>query len=212
MALAKKSDRDTETVAVYQDEIHTGSVAGLGSVSAKASVGLPLVSDPGSNTFRLAVAGYTARGVSVSWTHEVGPSFMTSVALELGSALERGSTPLVEANLKSGVAHVMQPALRAEVKGRIERSGTKYRVQYRWQPEATLDSVDSFNNALDEAYLSCSLKQKLWTGHRLQGVDAVLEATNLLEEGYQPMMGPDGQTLILAQVPRTVQAGLSFSF
>ena len=72
--------------------------------------------------------------------------------------------------------------------------------------------MDRFDDPSDQAYLSCSLRQKLWTGHRLQGIDAVLEATNLLEEGYQPMVAADGQTLILAQAPRALQAGLSFSF
>ena len=150
--------------------------------------------------------------MSMSWTHEVGAAFVTDVALELGSALERTSTPLIGVNLDTGLTHTIEPALRAQAKGHIARTGTNYKVQYRWQPGATLDSVDSFNNALDQAYLSCSLKQKLWAGHRLQGIDAVLEATNLLEEGYQPMVEPDGQTLILAQVPRNLQAGLSFSF
>ena len=75
-----------------------------------------------------------------------------------------------------------------------------------------MDTVDAYNVKIDSAYLSCRLKQKLWSGHRLQGLDAVLEATNLLEEGYQPMLGSDGRTLILAQVPRTLQAGLAFSF
>lgn len=212
LALARRSGKDTETIAIYQDMIRTGSVAGLGVVSAKNAATIPQVSDLGSNTFRLSLSGYTARGASMSWTHEVGPALMTTVAVELGSALQRSPAPLVQANLDSELKHMAKPALRAEARGRVERTGTNYRVQYRWQPETTLDSVDPFNNALDQAYLSCSLRQKLWIGRRLQGVDAVLEATNLLEDGYQPMVGPDGQTLILAQVPRTIQAGLSFSF
>ena len=32
------------------------------------------------------------------------------------------------------------------------------------------------------------------------------------KQGYQPVLAPDGQTLILAQVPRAIQGGLSFNF
>jgi hypothetical protein len=41
---------------------------------------------------------------------------------------------------------------------------------------------------------------------------AVVEATNLLEQGYQPVLAPDGHTLFLAQVPRAIQCGLAFNF
>jgi hypothetical protein len=36
--------------------------------------------------------------------------------------------------------------------------------------------------------------------------------TNLLAQGYQPFLSADGHTLFLAQSPRTIQAGLSFTF
>ena len=211
-ALSRKSGRDTETILVYRDMLRTGSIAGLGVVGEKAIAALPLVVDSGSNTFHMATNGYTAHGVGLSWTHEVGAALTKNVALEMGSALEAGQAPLTEFGVASGLTHGTEPSIRVDVRGQIDRTGTRYQVQYRWQPQATLDSVDAFNNALDQAYLSCSLRQKLWSGRRLQGVDAVMEATNLLEEGYQPMVGPDGQTLMLAQVPRTMQAGLSFSF
>ena len=135
-----------------------------------------------------------------------------SVTAEVGSALQTRGVPLSLANLDDQLEVRMEPAFDAAVDGRVLHTGTTYRVQYRWQPAATVDTVDAYNVKVDSAYLSCRLKQKLWSGHRLQGLDAVLEATNLLEEGYQPMLGSDGRTLILAQVPRTLQAGLTFSF
>jgi hypothetical protein len=39
-----------------------------------------------------------------------------------------------------------------------------------------------------------------------------VEATNLLEQGYQPVLAPDGHTLFLAQVPQAIQGGLAFNF
>ena len=42
--------------------------------------------------------------------------------------------------------------------------------------------------------------------------EATIDVTNLLAEGYRPFLSADGRTLYLAQSPRTIRAGLSFSF
>ena len=71
----------------------------------------------------------------------------------------------------------------------------------------------AYNASPEEAYLSFYLRQRLWCGRLLpQGLDAVVEATNLLEQGYQPVLAPDGHTLFLAQVPQAIQGGLAFNF
>jgi hypothetical protein len=44
------------------------------------------------------------------------------------------------------------------------------------------------------------------------GLEATIDVTNLLAEGYQPFLSADGRTLYLAQSPRMVRAGLSFTF
>jgi hypothetical protein len=73
--------------------------------------------------------------------------------------------------------------------------------------------VNAYNASPNEAYLSFYLRQRLACGHFLpNGMDAVVEATNLLEQGYQPVLAPDGRTLFLAQVPRAIQGGLAFNF
>lgn len=86
-------------------------------------------------------------------------------------------------------------------------------MEYRWQPVNTLTQVNAYNVMPEEAYLTFYVRQRLWSGRMLpQGLDAVVEATNLLEEGYQPVLSPDGQTLVLAQVPRAIQGGIAFNF
>ena len=212
LAVSHVVGSDIETLAVYEDDLPVGALQGGGGLAAREFAGLPILSDASTGTFRIAVGGYTAHGMSVSWTHSITPALAASLAADLGSALVHGAEPLTLASLQSSVRAHLSPALSATVHGRIAHSGTSFRAQYRWQPSATLDTVDSFNTVQNQAYLSCYLRQKLWSGRRLQGVNAVVEATNLLEEGYQPMLGPDGETLFLAQVPRTLQAGLSFNF
>lgn len=212
IALAHHDSENIEGLAIYQDSLQVAPLEGLGASGALPFAGLPVLADTATGNFRIAARGYTARGVRASWTHQLTPAVHTSVVAELGSALLTKGTPLSIENLGNGLEVRIEPVIDAALDGRILRTGTIYQVQYRWQPTATADTVDPYNTKVDTAYLSCSLKQKLWSGHRLQGLDAVLEATNLLEEGYKPMLGPDGQTLILAQAPRALQAGLAFSF
>jgi hypothetical protein len=44
------------------------------------------------------------------------------------------------------------------------------------------------------------------------GLEATIDVTNLLAQGYRPFLSADGRTLYLAQAPRTIQGGLSFTF
>ncbi len=212
LAASHTVENDTQTVSVYIDTLPFVALQGGGNLNARELAGLPVAADVSTGTFRIAVHGYTAHGVSFSWTHSLTPALATTFGMDLGSALARGAAPLALGNIEAGVHTRVSPAISASLHGTSARTGTSFRAVYRWQPAGTLNAVNVYNAAPEQAYLSCLLRQKLWSGRRLQGVNAVIEATNLLEEGYQPMVGPDGETWFLAQVPRTLQAGLSFSF
>ena len=212
LAISKTDDRDTATVAIYQDSLPVEALQGTGILTANEIAGLPVIADASTGTFHMAVAGYTGRGVSVSWTRVLAPALAACVEADLGTALVRNDAALTIAHPERGLATRTIPAVSATLHGTLARTGTSFRAQYRWQQTGAVDEVNAYNVASEQAYLSMFLRQRLWSGHRLQGLDAVLEATNLLEEGYQPMVGPDGETLFLAQVPRALQAGLSFSF
>jgi hypothetical protein len=57
------------------------------------------------------------------------------------------------------------------------------------------------------------VRQSLRLGNLLPpGLDATIDVTNLLAQGYRPFLSDDGQMLFLAQAPRTIQAGLAFTF
>jgi hypothetical protein len=212
IAISRKSPRGISTVAVYQDSLPLTALQGLGQISATELKGLPLLADSRSGTFQMAGPGYTAKGFSASYTRTLTPGVSACVQAEFGTALLRGQAEVSLSEASSGLHPGLVPALSATVHGRVRRTGTAIRAGYRWQPSASVDLVNAYNAFDNEAYLSLSLRQKLWAGHRLQGLDAIVEASNLLEEGYQPMVGPDGQTLFLAQVPRSMQAGLAFNF
>ncbi len=99
------------------------------------------------------------------------------------------------------------------LKGDLKRSRTSIRASYRWQPGTMVTAIDPYGALSDEAYLSCFLRQRLRLGSWLpSGLDATIDVTNLMAQGYRPFLSADGHTLYFAQAPRTVQAGLSFTF
>ncbi len=109
-------------------------------------------------------------------------------------------------------AHASQAATIA-VKGHLTGAGTRVRASYRWQPSKLVTAVDPFSGFSDQAFLSCMLRQPIHLrGAFPKGMDATIDVTNLLAQGYRPFISADGQTLYFAQSPRTIQAGLSFSF
>jgi hypothetical protein len=175
-----------------------------------------MIEDPTTGTFHLATAGYSGRGLSGSVMQPLTPSLSLWGEYDLGTALtmnpgEDGMPTLAE--LQSNLQARTTQAASVAVRGKILRSGTALKAEYRWQPARSLTQVNAYNTTDEEAYLSFYLRQRLHCGRLLpQGLDAVVEATNLLEQGYQPVLAPDGHTLFLAQIPRAVQGGLAFNF
>jgi hypothetical protein len=87
------------------------------------------------------------------------------------------------------------------------------RAAYHWQPSRLVTAVNPYAAFSDQAYLSFYLRQAIRLGKLLPpGLDATVDITNLLAQGYRPFLSADGETLFLAQSPRTAQAGLAFTF
>jgi hypothetical protein len=198
--------------SAYVDRMSYGAIGGSGLMNGTSLQLANAIADPTTGTFELGGPGYGARGVSVSMMQTLTPALSAWMEYDLGTAL-RGDGDLVMTNLADGMTPHTASAASVALRGKIVRSGTALRVEYRWQPFDTLTQVNAYNAMPEEAYLTFYVRQRLWSGRMLpQGLDAVVEATNLLEEGYQPVLAPDGQTLVLAQVPRAIQGGLSFNF
>lgn len=216
IAVSQKMGSRVVTVSVYDDHLNDDSIGGSGAMDMKSEQGLALVADPTTETFRLATGSYGARGMSVGMTQTMTPALSASVEYDLGTAMERArdgqdlqTLAAAAAQLRAKTAQAMTVMLR----GQILRTGTAVRAEYRWQPLDSLTQVNAYNATPNEAYLSFYLRQRLACGRFLpNGLDAVVEATNLLEQGYQPVLAPDGHTLFLAQVPRAIQGGLAFNF
>lgn len=212
ISVSKKLGNRVVTGSMYTDRFAYGTIGGSGVMSAATLQDAVVVADPTTGTFEVAAPGYSGRGLSASMMQPLTPALSAWMEYDLGTALHSDGG-LVLASLGQGVTPGTTQAASVALRGKIVHSGTALKVEYRWQPLRTLTQVNAYNSTPEEAYLSFYVRQRLWCGRLLpQGMDAVVEATNLLEQGYQPAIAPDGHTLVLAQVPRAIQGGLAFNF
>jgi len=212
LTVSRKLGSRVVSASAYIDRVAYGAIVGSGLMSGPSLQLANAVADPTTGTFEVGGPGYAARGLSVSMMQTLTPALSAWVEYDLGTAL-RSNGDMVLTDLSDGMTPQTEAAASVALRGKIVRSGTSLKAEYRWQPANTLTQVNAYNVMPEEAYLTFYVRQRLWSGNILpQGLDAVVEATNLLEQGYQPVLAPDGQMLILAQAPRAIQGGLSFNF
>ncbi len=213
VSVSKKMGSRVMSASGYVDRVNEDSVGGSGVLDMKAEQGMALVADPVTGTFQLATGSFAGRGMSVSLEQSLTPLLKASVQYDLGTAMERERDLVALAQAAAELHAQAAQAVTVMLNGKIVRSGTNVRAEYRWQPQETLTQVNTYNSDPNGAYLTFYVRQRLACGRFLpNGMDAVVEATNLLEQGYQPVLAADGHTLFLAQVPRSIQAGLAFNF
>ena len=223
VSLGRKVGRGQVQVAVYRDVLQRVAVAGGGSLSASdmssatadsVSRSNGIIADSTTDSFRLLATGYTAQGINLMATQPLGQHMWAAVEYSTGSGLANGTAGT--ATLPSAVGGLRECAAQSAtvaLKGTLDRSGTKIRAVYRWQPHGLVTPVDAYREFSDQAFLSFRVWQPIrWEGVLPPGLEASVDVTNLLAQGYQPFISSDGRTLFLAQSPRTLQAGLSITF
>ncbi len=201
VSVAKKTGQGMVRAAVYQDALTAPAVSGVGAPGAATMAAEAMVADATTGTFRMLGPSYNSRGVGLSVMEPITQSAWASAEYDTGDALTAELHP------------VRSQAAMASVEGRFVQSGTTIRVAYRWQPQGTVTAVNQYGPEADQPYLSFYLRQPLHCRRLLSNrLEAVVDVTNLLAQGYQPFLSEDGRTLLLAQSPRTVRGGLAFTF
>jgi hypothetical protein len=217
---SRKAGPGLVQISYYRDSLDRVAVSGGGALAA---ADIQQTVQPGSNgivadsvtgNFRFLSGGFKSQGVNVTLSEPLSSTMWVAVEYATGAGLAAKdgavmSLPTASTDLAPQLAQTATIALR----GRVVRSGTRIRASYRWQPARLVTAVDPYASFGDQAYFSCHLRQALRLGSLLPaGLDATVDVTNLMAQGYRPFLSADGRTLFLAQSPRTVQAGLAFTF
>ncbi|HEX3569608.1 MAG TPA: TonB-dependent receptor [Acidobacteriaceae bacterium] len=209
LALSRKIGEGKMEAAVYRDSTDHAEVSGVGAVSAADPIsGMGrLVVDSQTNTFRFLGTGYTTEGVRVSFSEPLMDGLWAALEYASGSGLALSKTSDTELHPEGG------DEITGSLRAQVTRTGTKVKASYRWQPRHIVTPVDPYGSGANRGYLSFYMRQPVHLTNKLPvGLDLTVDVSNLLAEGYRPFLSADGRTLYLASSPRTLQAGLSFTF
>jgi hypothetical protein len=218
IAVSRKAGDGVIQAALYHDAVEHPEIAGAGALNAAdmlAGAGSSgVVVDTATDTFRFLGTAYTTNGISLALSEPLTQNVSAALQYDRGSALSvQNANPEGLAQAGASLHAEDCGALTAALKARVQRTGTRVRAAYRWQPEHTVTAVNPYAALSDQGYLSFYVRQAMRWGDKLPpGLEATIDVTNLLAEGYQPFLSADGHTLFLAQAPRTIQGGLSFTF
>jgi hypothetical protein len=217
-SIDRKAGRGTVSFAYYHDAIGRTAIAGGGIAgpgeTLPGQIPAGMLVDPTTGSFRALATGYRTNGARITVSTPLVEGLWVAAEYSTGDAIasESGGTAAFDPALAAMRAESAQAATFA-IKGRLKASGTRLRASYRWQPAKLVTAVDPYSTFGDQAFFSCQIRQPIrWGMHFPTGLDATIDVTNLLAEGYRPFLSADGQTLYFAQAPRAVQGGLSFTF
>ena len=217
-AIGRKAGKASIAVVYFHDRLDRTVLSGGGaSGPGETKPGVEpfgMLVDPTTGSFRSFGAGYHANGARASFDAPLTGAIMVAAEFSTGAAL--GATTGADASFHDTIAGLQKRTSQAAtvaLKGRVLATGTRLRASYRWQQASLVSAIDPFSAYADQAYLSCMIRQPIRLGSHLpQGLEATIDVTNLLAEGYRPFLSEDGKTLYFAQAPRTISAGLSFNF
>jgi hypothetical protein len=219
-AVGRKTGRGLVQIAYYRDSLSRVRVAGGGALTAAdiaetgQAGGSGILADSTTGNFRFLGDGYKTQGLNLTLSEPLSPNMWIALEYGTGQGLaEKDGVAITLPTLATSLAPRSAQTATIALRGRVIRTGTTVRAAYRWQPTRLVTAVDPYAPFSDQAYFSCYLRQALRLGNLLpHGMDATIDVTNLLAQGYRPFLSDDGQTLFLAQAPRTIQAGLAFTF
>jgi hypothetical protein len=220
VAVGRKLGSGLVRVAYYRDSLDRVMVSGGGTLTSNdlGQEGLSntngVLADTSTGDFRFLTGGYKTQGLNVTLTQPLTSSMWVAVEYSTGAALKiQNATVVALSDAPNDLTTERDQSATVALKGSVVRSGTRVRAAYHWQPTRLVTAINPYAAFSDQAYLSCYLRQAIRLGKLLPpGLDATVDITNLLAQGYHPFLSADGQTLFLAQSPRTMQAGLAFTF
>jgi len=212
----RRTDSSGMQILLYADSISNPMLeASTQSADRMNFTGQALV-DPASGLMRTAGEGFSTAGVVATIEHRLPGGNSVRLSYANGDALVissvHGATAL--SSLVSAAKPRRTQMYSLSLSGTIEGTGTRWRASYSWQPEQTLTQVAPYAVDAAEPFLNLHVRQPIYRihGEHTHSIDAMVDARNLLAQGYRSFVLNDGSLLIFAQDQRSLNAGLAFTF
>lgn len=203
-------------VSAYHESV---SNAALNMVAPDGMFGSDLLPDLFSANAIFDAGDYSTTGYSAALTQNLGDHVSATMMYGTMGALtvNPGDLPTGSAEqLRSMIQSERQQTVTWRVAATAPRSGTQLIASYQW-------AADSRAVMPGWLYSTQSLRPlpglNLYLRQPIPGfsglpwrMEATADLRNLLAQGYLPLTAPNGQPIVLMQMPRSFRGGLSFIF
>jgi hypothetical protein len=207
IAWERHTDASGVSFRVFSDEIDNPVVEASGKAAAADGV----LIDPVSGMIRGAGQNYSSTGVMATWEQRIG-SNKVSFAYANGSALVMPALPHPTLGQMFAAAKPRRTQMYTiSLSGVLDGTGTRWHASYRWQPADTVTRLAPYEVGADQPYLNLNLRQPICVRRDGMNIEALLNVSNLLAEGYRPYV-INGGTVVFAQDQRSFGAGVAFTF
>lgn len=208
IAYSRHDGATAVSVAYFHDSVDDPILQGVGTAEAVSSENLVAGVDPVSGIFRLAGSSFGTQGVKATVERQFGPvkacfSLVDADAMKL---VDSGSSQQPSTHI--GNAQLATIALR----GFVPASHTRWMASYGVESDGVLVPLEAFDLDGPAPYMNVMIRQPIHWRSGSNNLEALIDVRNLLAQGYHPFISPDGETLYLVQVPRSIQGGVAFSF
>ena len=207
IAWERRTNTSGVSFRVFSDEIDNPVVEASGTAAAADGV----LIDPVSGMIRGTGQNYSSTGVMTTAERRFG-SNAVSLAYANGSALVMPALPRPTLGQILSAAKPRRTQMYAiSLSGVLDGTGTRWHASYRWQPADTVTQLAPYEVGAMRPYLNLNLRQPICIRHDGINIEALLNVSNLLAEGYRPYV-MNGGTVVFAQDQRSIGAGVAFTF
>ncbi|WP_082662157.1 carboxypeptidase-like regulatory domain-containing protein [Terracidiphilus gabretensis] len=212
----RRTDASGVQILVYADSISNPMLEASAHQTGGMGFAGQALMDPASGLIRTAGEGFSTAGVVASVEHRLPGGNSVRLSYANGDALViSGAHGAMSLSALAGAAKPRRTQMYSlSLSGTIDGTGTRWRASYRWQPEETLTRVAPYALDAAEPFMNLHVRQPIYRvrGEHAHSIDAMVDARNLLAQGYRSFVLNDGSLLIFAQEQRSLSAGLAFTF
>jgi hypothetical protein len=212
----RRTDASGMQVLVYADSLSNPVLEASAHAADGADFAGQALMDSASGLMRTTGEGFSTAGVVATIEHRLPGGNSVRLSYANGDALVISGVhgPLSLTALTGAARPRRTQMYSLSLSGTIDGTGTRWRASYRWQPEETLTRVAPYALDAAEPFLNLHVRQPMCRvrGEHARSIDAMIDARNLLAQGYRPFVLNDGSLLIFAQDQRSLSAGLAFTF
>lgn len=215
LTLADRSGNLRVRFTAFHDSVTHPVINGGGQISQADWKSGDILYDSSTGFMKVMGGDFSSAGAIAELKEMLPDDMWVSIGMGTGNSLVMDERP-IPVSLEAGLLNLhprRSEMLAVGFGGKLQHAGTQWQASYRWQSTGTVTAIDPFDVNRNDPYLSFYLRQPIrCRGILPNGMEALIDVSNLLAQGYRPFVTSDGSVLYFAQASRAVEGGLSFSF